>query len=267
MRNSAALSIELKRRFGDRLLWLDRIDPGARTIRGRWYDATKRTVDAALLLCASPIIAPVFFFCALLIKLDSPREPLFFAQQRTGRHGHRFTMYKFRAMVSDAEDLKARMLRLNERKWPDFRITHDPRVTRVGRLLRKTGLDELPQFLNVLRGDMSLVGPRPTSFLAGTYAMWQTERLEVPPGITGLWQIVGRDESEFDDRSRLDIAYIERRCLWLDIQIMVRTVVAAMSHLAPLSRARQSRFAAAIGYRIQGRAAACDASAGTRGGP
>ena len=106
----------------------------------------------------------------------------------------------------------------------DFKITNDPRVTRVGRILRKTSLDELPQIFNVIKGDMSLVGPRPTSFDVSTYKLWHTERLEVLPGLTGLWQVSGRSDLDFDERLRLDIAYIERQSLWLDIQILIRTV-------------------------------------------
>jgi lipopolysaccharide/colanic/teichoic acid biosynthesis glycosyltransferase len=133
-------------------------------------------------------------------------------------------MYKFRSMVPNAEELKKTYAHLNELQWPDFKITNDPRVTKVGKFLRKTSLDELPQLLNVLKGEMSLVGPRPTSFGAETYKLWHTERLDVIPGITGLWQIVGRASLEFDDRLRLDIAYVERRSLWFDINILVRTM-------------------------------------------
>jgi lipopolysaccharide/colanic/teichoic acid biosynthesis glycosyltransferase len=118
-------------------------------------------------------------------------------------------------------------MHLNELQWPDFKITNDPRITPIGKFLRKTSLDELPQLINVLRGEMSLVGPRPTSFGAETYQLWHTSRLDVIPGITGLWQIFGRARLEFDDRLRLDIAYIERASLWLDIQILFLTVVAA----------------------------------------
>jgi lipopolysaccharide/colanic/teichoic acid biosynthesis glycosyltransferase len=132
-------------------------------------------------------------------------------------------------MVYNAEELKHKYMPLNELQWPDFKITNDPRVTRVGRVLRKTSLDELPQLLNVLKGDMSLVGPRPTSFSAETYALWQTERLDVTPGITGLWQIMGRASMEFTDRVYLDVLYIEHCSLWLDIQILVRTVFAVLA--------------------------------------
>jgi lipopolysaccharide/colanic/teichoic acid biosynthesis glycosyltransferase len=118
---------------------------------------------------------------------------------------------------------------LNELTWPDFKITNDPRVTKIGRILRKTSLDELPQIFNVLKGDMSWVGPRPTSFDVSTYSLWHTERLEVLPGLTGLWQVSGRSDLDFDDRLRLDIEYIERQSLWLDIKIMIRTVTTIFS--------------------------------------
>jgi lipopolysaccharide/colanic/teichoic acid biosynthesis glycosyltransferase len=129
-------------------------------------------------------------------------------------------------MVPNAEALKEKYAHLNELQWPDFKITNDPRITKVGKILRKTSLDELPQLINVLKGEMSLVGPRPTSFGAETYKLWHTERLDVMPGLTGLWQIIGRASLEFDDRLRLDIAYIDRRCLWLDILILFKTITA-----------------------------------------
>ena len=138
-------------------------------------------------------------------------------------------MYKFRSMVPNAEELKKELAHLNELKWPDFKITDDPRVTRIGNILRKTSLDELPQLINVLKGEMSLVGPRPTSFAPDTYDLWQTVRLDVVPGLTGLWQIIGRAETEFYERLRLDIMYIKHRTLWLDIQILFRTVLAVIA--------------------------------------
>jgi lipopolysaccharide/colanic/teichoic acid biosynthesis glycosyltransferase len=175
-----------------------------------------------------PIFLPVVAVCAVLIWLNDP-GPIFFRQKRTGKGGRRFTMYKFRTMVTNAEELKLTYAHLNELSWPDFKITDDPRVTSIGRFLRKTSLDELPQIINVFKGDMSLVGPRPTSFDASTYALWHTERLEVLPGITGLWQVSGRSNLDFDDRLRLDVAYIENQSLWLDIKILVRTVTAVFS--------------------------------------
>lgn len=208
--------------------WWRRINPGERLLKGRAYRLAKRITDLTLITLALPILLPIFLVCAILIKLDSPEGPVCFTQDRTGKGGRRFKMYKFRTMVPNAEELKKELAHLNELQWPDFKIANDPRVTRVGRFLRRTSLDELPQLINVLRNDMSLVGPRPTSFAAHTYDLWQTERLDVLPGLTGLWQVIGRGSMEFDDRVRLDVAYIERRCLWLDVQILLRTVLAAV---------------------------------------
>lgn len=194
----------------------------------RGYQLSKRIFDLAMCLIALPFFGMVMGIIALAIYLDDP-GPIFFKQQRTGKGGRRFGMYKFRTMVKNAEELKVKYAHLNEHTWPDFMITNDPRVTRVGKILRKTSLDELPQLINVIKGDMSLVGPRPTSFAASTYSLWQTERLEVVPGITGLWQVSGRKELDFDDRLRLDIEYIRRQSFLFDIQILIRTVTAVIT--------------------------------------
>ena len=196
-------------------------DPRAVTYRR--FTRTKRVMDVAICIAVMPILAPVLLACALAVRIDSP-GPILFRQQRTGRHGVRFGMFKFRTMVANAEELKASLAHLNILPPPDFKIIDDPRITRVGRFLRKTSLDELPQILNVLRGDMSLVGPRPTSFAASTYRLWHAERLEVTPGITGLWQVRGRNESTFDERLRLDVEYIESMSPLLDLKIMLWTV-------------------------------------------
>jgi len=208
------------------LQWLERYGQGAPLLRGAAYRRAKRLFDLTLVLLAMPLLLPVFALVALLIKLESPGGPVMFTQLRTGKHGRRFRMYKFRTMVPNAEELKKQLAHLNELQWPDFKITNDPRMTRVGKFLRKTSLDELPQLLNVLKGDMSLIGPRPTSFDASTYRLWQTERLDVMPGLTGLWQVYGRGQMEFDERLRLDILYIQRRCMLLDIELLFRTVLA-----------------------------------------
>jgi len=192
------------------------------------YRRAKRALDLAIAIALLPVVVPVLVLCALAIRLDSP-GPVFFSQNRTGKGGRRFRMWKMRTMVRNAEELKAKYAHLNELTYPDFKITDDPRVTRVGRVLRKTSLDELPQIFNVLTGDMSLVGPRPTSFSADTYRLWHTARLEVEPGITGLWQISGRNELDFDDRLRLDVAYIRHRSFTLDVRILLRTVGSVVS--------------------------------------
>jgi lipopolysaccharide/colanic/teichoic acid biosynthesis glycosyltransferase len=187
------------------------------------YLVTKRMVDLAVCVVALAIAIPVLALCALAIVIDSP-GPVLFAQERTGRDGRRFRMLKLRTMVPDAEERKAELWHLNVLPPPDFKIPNDPRITRVGRFLRATSLDELPQLLNVLRGDMSLVGPRPTSFAPDTYELWHTHRLDVAPGITGLWQVEGRGVTTFDERLRLDVQYIRRRSLLYDLQLLARTL-------------------------------------------
>ena len=206
--------------------WWSHFKAEDRIIKGEAYLMLKRLLDITIVVISLPLLLPLLALCALLIKLESPGGPVMFLQQRTGIDGKRFGMYKFRTMVPNAEKLKQQYMHLNELQWPDFKITNDPRVTRVGRFLRKTSLDEVPQMLNVLRGDMSLVGPRPTSFDVKTYALWHTVRLEVQPGLTGLWQVEGRTTMEFDERVWLDNEYINRRGLWFDIQILVRTLIA-----------------------------------------
>jgi lipopolysaccharide/colanic/teichoic acid biosynthesis glycosyltransferase len=188
----------------------------------------KRLADLLILLLTAPLTLPMLAAVAVLVRLDSP-GPVIFTQERTGRHGHRFRMYKFRTMVENAEELKASLAHLNTLPWPDFKVPDDPRVTRVGRILRKTSLDELPQLLNVLRGEMTIVGPRPTSFAPSTYRLWHTERLELTPGITGLWQTKARGNSTFDERLRYDIEYLDRMSPMLDLKIIAMTFVAVVN--------------------------------------
>lgn len=208
--------------------WWFYVDQENALLKGQIYFSSKRIFDLLLVFFFSPVLLFSIGFCALLIKLESPDGPVLFKQERTGKNGRRFTMYKFRTMVPNAESIKKKLAAQNELQWPDFKITKDPRITRVGRLLRKTSLDELPQIFNILKGDMSFVGPRPTSFGAETYEPWQRARLEAMPGLTGLWQIIGRGKMEFSERARLDIAYIERQCFYLDLRILLRTVTAVL---------------------------------------
>ena len=183
----------------------------------------KRSFDLFVVILAMPIWLSVVGMVAFAIKISDFKAPVMFLQKRTGKGGQRFLMYKFRTMVPNAEALKEKYAYLNELTWPDFKISNDPRITAVGRLLRKTSLDELPQLFNILKGDMSLVGPRPTFFSSNEYKLWHTARLDVLPGITGLWQITARSTADWDNRSRLDIVYAERRCFSLDIEILFRT--------------------------------------------
>ena len=204
--------------------WIKKYDRGKRVLPPGLYARLKRALDLSLTILTMPVWLPLIGLAALAIKVSSPGAPVMFIQARTGRGGRRFSMYKFRTMVPNAEALKEKYAYLNELKWPDFKVTNDPRITPIGRLLRKTSIDELPQVFNVLRGDMSLVGPRPTFFSSDSYRLWHTARLEVLPGITGLWQVTVRSTVDWDNRTRLDIAYVDRRCMTFDIEILLRTI-------------------------------------------
>jgi len=197
--------------------------------RAARYVAAKRVVDvsgsAVLLLCALPVIG----LAALAIRLESP-GPVFFSQLRCGRDARRFRLWKLRTMTVDAEARRDSLLHLNEMDGPVFKIRRDPRVTRVGRLLRRWSLDELPQLWNVLRGDMSLVGPRPPLPQEVIhYTPRERQRLCVPPGLTGTWQVSGRNELCFEEWVRLDLEYVERASLALDLQILAKTLPAVLS--------------------------------------
>lgn len=191
------------------------------------YRIVKRVIDVVAATVLLAVLAPVLLAIAVAVRTDSPGRILH-VQQRTGRHGRRFAMYKFRTMVRDAEAMKASLQHLSIVPYPDFKVLDDPRITRVGRVLRATSLDELPQLWNVLLGHMSLVGPRPTSFDSSTYLLWHTRRLEVRPGMTGLWQVTGRNEATFDQRLRLDVRYIDHCCLPVDMWILGATVRAVV---------------------------------------
>lgn len=191
--------------------------------RRRSYLRMKRWFDVIFCLLILIPVAIVAVICFVAIRLDSP-GPVVYTQLRTGKDGRLFRLYKFRTMVRNAEELKASVAHLNVLPPPDFKIPDDPRITRAGKFLRKTSLDELPQFINVLKGDMSIVGPRPTDFGVDAYDLWHCERLEVPPGITGLWQLEGRHSTSFDARLRLDLKYIESMSLMTDVKLILRTV-------------------------------------------
>ena len=189
----------------------------------------KRALDITVAAVLLVLAAPLMLLIALAIKLDSP-GPVIFRQRRVGKDGRLFTFYKFRGMVADAEARLHEVAHLNEVDGPIFKSRRDPRVTRVGRVLRRTSLDELPQLWNVLRGDMSLVGPRPPLPTEVTrYEPWQRDRLLVPGGITGLWQVSGRNLLGFEDMVRLDLEYITRWSLWLDLRILLRTILVVLT--------------------------------------
>jgi exopolysaccharide biosynthesis polyprenyl glycosylphosphotransferase len=190
--------------------------------------AVKRAFDLAVSIVALVLGAPLFLLIAVAIKLDSP-GPVFFGQVRSGLNGRRFTLWKFRSMVVDAEARLAALREKNEMSGPVFKMRDDPRVTRVGRFLRKTSLDELPQFWNVLLGQMSVVGPRPPlPSEVDRYERWHRRRLSVKPGLTCIWQVSGRNEIDFEDWMKLDLAYIDQWSLWLDLKIVFLTIPAVL---------------------------------------
>lgn len=189
----------------------------------------KRGLDITVSLLVLLLLAPILICIALAIKLDS-LGPVFYRSERIGKKGRVFRCFKFRTMVQDAEARRDGVLHMNERDGVLFKIANDPRITRVGRLLRKYSLDELPQFLNVLHGDMSIVGPRPPiASEVKEYKLGHLRRLSVTPGITGLWQVQARQDPSFDSYVSLDLTYIENWSLWLDIKIMIRTVGVVLS--------------------------------------
>jgi lipopolysaccharide/colanic/teichoic acid biosynthesis glycosyltransferase len=185
------------------------------------YLPIKRMMDLALSIISLPIVLPVLLLASIAIRLDTP-GPAFFIQERIGQHGRHFRLYKLRTMVANAEELKASVL---DSRTVHFKTLADPRITRVGRFLRKTSLDELPQLFNVIRGEMSLVGPRPTSLNLATYEPWHERRLDVRPGVTGLWQVRGRNAMTFDERVRLDLEYIDHLSLANDLKLLGQTVL------------------------------------------
>ncbi len=190
--------------------------------------ALKRLLDIAIAALGLLVLSPMLLALALGIWLED-HGPILFRQVRVGLHGRPFTMVKFRSMVPDAEDHLAELAEGNEITGPAFKISADPRITRSGRLLRRTSMDELPQFWNVLRGQMSVVGPRPPMpGEVAEYDLWHRRRLSMKPGITGLWQVSARLESEFDRWVELDLAYIDRWSLLLDVRILLRTIPAVI---------------------------------------
>ncbi|TGE31909.1 sugar transferase [Desulfosporosinus sp. Sb-LF] len=192
--------------------------------RRPWQEVGKRCMDVILSGIGLIVLSPLFIFVALAIRMTS-KGPAVFAQDRVGLNGRAFKIYKFRSMVINAEDLKAKLAHLNEMSGPVFKIANDPRVTAVGKFIRKTSIDELPQLFNVFKGDMSLVGPRPPlTSEVNLYDSKHRKRLAVRPGITCIWQISGRNTVDFDEWMEMDAEYVDRWSLWLDMEILARTV-------------------------------------------
>ncbi len=193
------------------------------------YALAKRSVDFAISFIALVVLSPLFAILALLVKLTS-RGPVIFKQTRVGQGGRHFTCYKFRSMCADAELRKDKLIHLNEVSGPVFKIKNDPRLTPIGKWLRKFSLDELPQLYNVLRGDMSIVGPRPpVPREVANYGARELGRLAVKPGLTCLWQINGRSNIPFDRWVELDLLYVDTMSFWRDLAIIVKTVPAVVT--------------------------------------
>lgn len=188
------------------------------------YEVIKRLIDFVCSFLGVLILSPLFIIIAIIIKTTS-KGPIFFSQKRVGKDGKEFDMYKFRSMVVNAEELKEKLAAQNEMSGPMFKMKDDPRVTKVGKFIRKTSIDELPQLWNVLKGDMSLVGPRPSlPKEVAQFEDWMYKRLEVKPGLTCYWQVSGRNNIDFEDWMKLDCKYVDERNTWVDIKLIFKTV-------------------------------------------
>ncbi|WP_245864651.1 sugar transferase [Terribacillus aidingensis] len=189
------------------------------------YLYLKRLIDIVFSLIGLILLLPVFLVLAIIIKLEDKKGTVFFSQERVGKDGKIFRMYKFRSMVSNAEELLDNLLKNNEASGPMFKMKEDPRITNIGKIIRKTSLDELPQLFNVLKGDMSLVGPRPAlPREVEQYSFYHNNRLIVLPGLTCIWQVSGRSNIGFEEQVELDIEYIKKQSILFDLKLIVRTV-------------------------------------------
>ncbi len=198
-------------------------------VEPRAYLIVKRVIDMIGATVALILALPVMIGATIAVKLQSP-GPVFFKQYRLGKNGKPFLLYKFRSMTASAPDIRDSLQDANEASGPVFKIKADPRMTPVGRILRKYSIDELPQLFHVLTGQMSLVGPRPPiPAEVDSYEPWQTERLAVKPGLTCIWQVSGRSDIGFDEWVRLDIEYVRTRSLWLDIKLLALTIPAVIT--------------------------------------
>ena len=187
------------------------------------YEAVKRLMDIILSTIGLMILSPILLVVAILIKIDS-KGPIFFKQKRVGLNGKEFDMYKFRSMVVNAEELKEKLEKQNEMSGPMFKIADDPRITKIGKFIRKTSIDELPQLWNVIKGDMSLVGPRPSlPKEVEQFEPWMEERFKVKPGLTCYWQVGGRNNIDFENWMNLVIQYVKERTLAIDIMLIFKT--------------------------------------------
>ncbi|WP_111931047.1 sugar transferase [Clostridium tertium] len=187
------------------------------------YNLSKRLIDVIASFIGLILLSPILVVVGILIKLES-KGPMVFTQKRVGKDGKEFDMYKLRSMIVNAEEIKEKLKEQNEMSGPMFKMKDDPRITKVGKFIRKTSIDELPQLLNVLKGEMSLVGPRPSlPNEVKEFESWMLKRLDVKPGLTCYWQVMGRNNIDFEEWMQLDVKYVNERSLWLDIKLIVKT--------------------------------------------
>lgn len=215
-----AVAVEQRVASSDHLLTADQLNANLGYLR------MKRLIDIIGSLLGLILLIPIFLIVAILIKIEDPKGPVFFKQVRVGKDETEFQMFKFRSMVTDAEERLKDLLTLNEVSGAMFKMKNDPRITKIGKFIRKTSIDELPQFWNVLKGDMSLVGPRPPlKREVEEYSSYDKQRLLVTPGCTGLWQVTARNNVGFEEMVELDIQYIQKRTIYFDMKIVLKTVV------------------------------------------
>lgn len=206
-------------------IWLDKV----KIENQKGYDLMKRIIDFVLGCLGLVFISPIMFWIAYKIRKEDPNGPVIFTQKRVGRNGKLFTMYKFRSMCTDAEEQLDSLADKNEIKGAMFKIKEDPRVTEFGKFIRRTSLDELPQLFNVIKGDMSLIGPRPPlQREVAEYTQYDMQRLLVKPGCSGLWQVSGRNDVHFEEMVEFDIDYIQKRGIRYDISLIVKTIKVMM---------------------------------------
>lgn len=207
--------------------WYEALEPNrqkhTKVQKTNMYIFMKKVIDVIVSICGLVILSPILLIIMIAIKIES-KGPVIFSQDRVGYKGEIFKMYKFRSMVVNAEELKVSLEEKNEMDGPMFKIKEDPRITRIGRFIRKTSIDEIPQLINILKGDMSLVGPRPSlEEEVKEFNPWMIERLEVKPGLTCIWQVSGRNDISFEEWMKLDIKYVREKNLVLDIKLILKT--------------------------------------------
>lgn len=197
--------------------------------QSKTYLFLKRLIDITGSLIGLILLSPIFIVVAIAIKIEDPKGTIFFAQERNGKYPKTFNMYKFRSMVYNAEELLKELKEQNEMSGPAFKMKNDPRITKIGRFIRKTSIDELPQLINILKGDMSFVGPRPPiPREVEQYDEYQLQRLSVKPGLTCYWQVSGRNNIDFDNWVELDLKYIKERNILIDVKLILMTIPALL---------------------------------------